>query len=302
MRNDELRDAVMVSVVGSAATFSPGRAVWNHRELLSRVRDRMLGLSRCVGRPTDLQPYQFAQLLASCLEFQPDLILELGRGYGNSTCAFTEAANLLGGASRSRVLSLCNSGEWDSVTAPKLRQVVDRSWFRALDARRTDILTFDYDRYLRGANRIVVFWDAHGFEIAECVLGTILPLIANRPHLIFMHDLSDIRYCPPSLSDYGGRGLWKGENAGDGRFRIGIIDSAVAQAISILDFSGRNGISLDSADHSMDLEFGGASERIDELRRLVGDELFSLQGHWFWFTLNERPGPYTFPTRHPPTS
>jgi hypothetical protein len=31
------------------------------------------------------------------------------------------------------------------------------------------------------------------------------------------------------------------------------------------------------------------------MRELLGEELFSLQGHWFWFTLNERPGPYTFP-------
>jgi hypothetical protein len=33
------------------------------------------------------------------------------------------------------------------------------------------------------------------------------------------------------------------------------------------------------------------------MRRALGDELFSLQGHWFWFTMNEQPGPYTFPKR-----
>jgi hypothetical protein len=31
------------------------------------------------------------------------------------------------------------------------------------------------------------------------------------------------------------------------------------------------------------------------MRSLLGDELFSLQGHWFHFSLNEHPGPYTFP-------
>jgi hypothetical protein len=277
------------------AAFTPGRAYWNQRSKLSASRDRLLALSRAVGRPSDLQPYQFAQLVASCLEFAPDLILELGRGFGNSTCAFTEAANMLGGASQTRVLSLCNSAEWDTTTVPALRSVVARDWFAPLRALRADILTFDYRRHLAGARRVVLFWDAHGFEIAECVLGTILPLVAERQHLVFMHDLSDTRYCSPSLADYGERALWKGENAADSRLRIGIVDSAVAQAISIIDFTGRNAITLDSADHAVDLEVTQIPGRSEEMRQALGNELFSQQGHWFWFTMNEKPGPYTFP-------
>jgi len=277
------------------AAFTPARAYWNQRSRLSASRDRLLALSRTVGRPSDLQPYQFAQLIASCLESAPDLILELGRGFGNSTCAFTEAANMLGGASHTRVLSLCNSVEWETTTVPALKSVAAQDWFAPLQALRTDILTFDYRRHLSGAKRVVLFWDAHGFEIAECVLGTILPLIADRPHLVFMHDLSDSRYGPPSLADYGERGLWKGENAADSRLRIGNVDSAVAQAISIIDFAGRNAISLDSADHTFDLELTRIPGRVEEMQRALGDELFSQQGHWFWFTMNERPGPYTFP-------
>jgi hypothetical protein len=275
--------------------FTPGRAYWNQRARLGAARDRLLTLSRTVGRPSDLAPYQFAQLVAGCLEFKPDLILELGRGFGNSTCAFTEAANQLGGVTRTRVVSLCKSREWDILTRPALTPVVGDSWFAPLEALTTDILTFDYRPHLSGAQRVIVFWDAHGFEIAECVLGTILPLLADRAHLVFMHDLSDVRYCPPSLADYGEHGMWKGENAGDARLRIGIVDSAVAQAISVIDFSGRNNITLDSADHSFDVDLAQYGGRADQMRELLGDELFGLQGHWFWFTLNERPGPYTFP-------
>jgi hypothetical protein len=279
----------------SIGAFTPGRAYWNQRSKLAASRERLLALSRAVGRPSDLQPYQFAQLTASCLEFEPDLILELGRGFGNSTCAFTEAAHMLGGVARARVLSLCNSVEWDTTTVPTLRSIVTRDWFAPLEALRTDILAFDYRRHLSAAKRVVLFWDAHGFDIAECVLGTILPLIADRPHLVFMHDLSDARYCPPSLADYGERRLWKGENAADSRLRIGIVDSAVAQAISIIDFADRNTITLDSADHAFDLTLTQVPGRVEEMRHALGDELFSLQGHWFWFTMNERPGPYTFP-------
>jgi len=288
MLNESTRDPE------SVAAFTPGRAYWNQRAQLGAARDRLLSLSRTVGYPSDLSPYQFAQLVAGCLEFKPDLILELGRGFGNSTCAFTEAANQLGGATRTRVVSLCRTREWDSVTRPALTPLVGDSWFAPLSALTTDILTFDYRRHLSGARRVILFWDAHGFEIAECVLGTIMPLLVDRAHLVFMHDLSDIRYCPPSLADYGERSVWKGENAGDARLRIGIVDSAVAQAISIVDFSGRNNITLDSADHSFDVDIA-RSGGVDEMRGLLGDELFSLHGHWFWFTLNERPGPFTFP-------
>src|SRR5262249_10579867 len=84
--------------------FTPGTACWNRRAAIAASRDRIVALSRTIGRPSDLQPYQFAQLVAACLDFEPDLIIELGRGLGNSTCAFVHAANELGHG-RTRVLS-----------------------------------------------------------------------------------------------------------------------------------------------------------------------------------------------------
>src|SRR5262245_42974585 len=107
----------------TGAAFTPGRAYWNQRIRLSADRDRLLTLSRTVGRPSDLAPYQFAQLVAGCLEFKPDLILELGRGFGNSTCAFTEAANQLAPDTRTRVVSVCKSREWHTMTRPALTPV-----------------------------------------------------------------------------------------------------------------------------------------------------------------------------------
>jgi hypothetical protein len=274
--------------------FTPGSAYWNQRFQLSNARERINTLHQTINRPSDLSRYQFAQLLASALEFAPDLILELGRHMGNSTCAFTEAANQLPG---SRVLSICKSRQWSWTTAPKLRKVVPRSWFHLLEAVRGDILKFDFSKVLANSHRVLLFWDAHGFAIAEYVLGAILPQLASRDHIVLMHDLSDIRYTGDA-ADYNGRGLWKGINAGKDRFRIGIIDSAVAQALSIQDFVGRNRLTLDSADHSIDLEINQLSGRTEEMRRVLGNELFSLQAHWFWFTLNEHAGPFTFPRFH----
>jgi len=275
------------------SSFTPGAAYWKQRHTVGKSRDRLLALSRTVGRQSDLTPFQLAQLFSAAQEFAPDLIVELGRGTGNSTCAFTEAANQL--PNSCRVLSLCNSADWANTTAPKLGDVVPASWFQPLTAERGDILAFDYKKALAGARRVLLFWDAHGFEIAECVLGIIMPLLAGKEHVVLMHDMSDLRYCGSKHSQYGERGLWKGVSAGDTRFQIGFIDSAVAQAISIMDFTRRNNLTLDSADHSIDMEITQVPGRVEEMRALLGEELFSQQGHWFWFTLNEHAGPYTFP-------
>ena len=48
----------------------------------------------------------------------------------------------------------------------------------------------DYQRLFEGSERVLLLWDAHGFEIAEMVLGRILPLIADRPHLY--RDLGEV--------------------------------------------------------------------------------------------------------------
>jgi hypothetical protein len=270
--------------------FNPARAYWNQRERLANARDRILALSRAVNHVTDLWPYQWAQLMAAVMDYGPDMVLELGRGEGNSTCAFTEAANL--GTGRPRVLSLCLSDSWERKTFPRVRAVVPEAWFAPLEAVRADILNFDYASALAGAKRVLVFWDAHGFDIAECVLGGILPLVAGKDHLVIMHDLSDVRYCSEEQLEYGGHGLWRGNNWSGPRVKLGIIDSAVEQSVAALDFTTRNRLTLDSADHSFHTDL--TPEQQEEMRSQLG-ELFDVQAHWFYFSLNEKPGPYKFP-------
>jgi len=236
--------------------------------------------------------------MALTVEFAPDLILGLGRGKGNSTCAFTEAANQ--GGRGARVVSICLSDLWEQETVPRLRSVVPESWFEPLDVMRQDIRTVDYQQLFAGAKRVLCFWDAGGFDVAECVLGSILPELEGREHLVIVHDLSDARYSDESSSLYAGHPLWK-PNARDARLRLGFLDSAVEHAIAIVDFVSRNRLTLQSADQDLHEEFDRHPEKISEMRQLLGDDLFSLQAHWFWFTLNEHPGPYTFPRFELPT-
>ncbi|MGA3017204.1 MAG: FkbM family methyltransferase [Bryobacteraceae bacterium] len=270
--------------------FKPGVAYWNQRHRLAASRDRILALSAAADRPTDLQPFQFAQLMAVAMDFHPETIVELGRGRGNSTCAFVEASNQSGGSIR--VVSLCMSDEWHKLTVPRLRRVVPEDWFAPLEALQGDILQFDFAGVLSGVSRAILFWDAHGFEIAECVLGEILPLLGGKDHVVLMHDLSDTRYMSREQLEYGANGLWKNNDWTGPRLKIGIVDSAVEQSIAALDFTTRNRLTLDSADHSFHTDLSPGQQ--DEMKAVLGD-LFDTQGHWFHFSLNEHNGPYTFP-------
>jgi hypothetical protein len=225
----------------------------------------------------------------------------LGRGLGNSTCVFTEAANRLPPGS-CRVLSLCLTDYWDARTVPRLRAAVPGGWFSPLQAELANIVTWDYRSLVRPDDRVLVFWDAHGFEVAECVLGAILPLLADKPHVVAMHDLSDARYLPPEQDDYEGHRIWTGPSSqGSGsRLRLGHINSEVPQAVAIVDFCSRNRLTLESADHSLHTDIGADAARQEDLRQIVGERHYSLIAHWYWFSLNEKPAPYHFPAFSPP--
>jgi hypothetical protein len=253
-----------------------------------------LALRAAVGNENAMRGFQFAQLIALSLEYRPDVILELGRGYGNSTCAFTEAANHMGD-SKCRVISLCLTAAWEPAPPPAIAAVVPPEWFAPLKTHRCDLLDFDYESALEGAKRVLIFWDAHGFDVAECVLGKILPLIADRDHLVVMHDLSDGRILGRPQREYGDKRLWRGNDWGGQLVWLGNVVSNVEQAVAVIDFTTRNRVDLRSADESIGAELAGDQSKIAEMRELLGDELFFLRAHWFYFTLTGYKGPFTFP-------
>lgn len=272
---------------------TPGEAVWRQRHFLARKRERVEALGDLLNAEANMKLYQWAQLMAFALEFQPDLILEMGRGAGNSTCAFTEVAHELG-ADRCRVVSLCLGPDW-AVQPPKgLVEMVGKDWFKPLTTLQGDMRQWNPDPVLRSASRVLVFWDAHGWDVAEWFLAVVMPRIADRAHAVAMHDMTDARYHDRSFSEYRGQRLWRGTEMGGSRVILGHIDSAVAQSIAALDFTSRNQVPLESSDHSLHEVFADPA-RQQEALGLMGDRLFVMQGHWFWFSLNHRPGPYTFP-------
>ena len=277
--------------------FDLGRSYYEQRERLVEDLPRLRELIHAVNWPNDLTSPQWAQWYSVALGFAPDLIIELGRGYGNSTALFGQAAWRLG---RTKVVSLCQSGEWASLVAPRIARVVGPGWFANIDARRTDILATDYAELIADHRRVLVLWDAHGFELAELVLGEILPRLADRPHLLLMHDISDNRYAGVPRS-YGGYPLWKGSawqsriGAWDSRVNIGWMNSIQDQVVALADFSARNDLEIGSADHEYAQFFGAHPEHGAEMRQLLGDEFFALIGHWAFLSLSGKAGPFHFP-------
>ena len=276
------------------STLTPASAYWNQRFALAACRERLLALHTAIGDPNSLSGPQFAQLFAYAMEFQPDLILELGRGDGNSTCLFTEAANQLG-PDRCRVLSLCRTPSWESTPPAAVADLVPSEWFAPLTTYSGDILDFDYAPLPGNPRRVLVFWDAHGYDIAECVLGAILPRLVEREHVVLMHDLSDSRYLGPEHRPYGTNRLWRANDVSGRALWLGKIYSPFEQAVAVLDFATRNNLQLRSADESVRSELHVDEKKVSEMRRLIGEEFYSHRAQWFYFSLNERLGPFTFP-------
>jgi hypothetical protein len=273
---------------------SLSQALKSQLELLVEHKPELVRLNDLVSDPGNLSFHQWIQIFAYAVNFKPDLIIELGRGRGNSTCLFTQAANILSQESPCQVLSLCNTDFWHSEMAPSLRDSVPADWFDCLTAERCDILSYDMSPHLANARRVLVFWDAHGFEIADWVLGHLLPKIKDKDHVLVMHDISDSRYHEQSNS-YHGHPLWNGIDAANSRLRIGHLDSAVGQSVAIVDFTSRNRLPFYSADESLQAEIGQDKAALQKFLQTLGSDGFSLQAHWFYFSLNEAHGPLTFP-------
>jgi hypothetical protein len=279
------------------AEFDIGHAYYEHRHAIAEDLGVLKSLMAATRAGYDLAPPQWAQWYSVALGFQPDLIVELGRSKGNSTALFCQAASRLG---RTRVVSLCNSRDWVDESLPRIQALVAPHWLAPLDARITDILDVDYGRLFEGSGRVLLLWDAHGFEIAEVVLGRILPLIADRPHLVLMHDISDNRYAAVSRS-YEEQPIWKGStwDRGTGkslaRVNIGWMNSLQDQVIAVADFAVRNDIEIGSADHEYAEYFGAHPQRADEMQRLLGDEVFSVAAHYAFFSLAGKQPPFHYP-------
>lgn len=254
------------------------------RPELTAAYPRVAKLLTVINWPSDVTVSQAMHWYAMCLDFKPDLIIELGRGYGNSTVVLTDAANQIG----AKVKSFCLT-KWEKKRL--VAETVTDEWFAPLELYTEDICSVDFERHTADFKRVVILWDAHGYNIADAVLGKLLPLIALRPHLVICHDISDNRFCGANPS-YEDKPFWRGmddfyahlSTQPRNYVNLGWVIAVVDQVIPILDFCWRNKIEL----HSADLELS----KLKDVPPFI-----TLPVQWAYFTLNESPlDKFHFPT------
>lgn len=145
--------------------------------------------------PLDLPLDVWRPIYDLVVEFKPELILELGRGWGNSTCLLTQAANDIG----ADVVSVGFDSEhaWETRTAPRLLSAgMPPAWFATLRVFQADITDTDFAPIVDG-RRTFVFWDAHGTDVADAVIGRLFPLLEDN--LVLVDDVWQIDRAPSAV-------------------------------------------------------------------------------------------------------
>lgn len=260
-------------------------------EEVASLKDEFSFIRDSADAYTSMNFEQFAQLYIVCDLFKPDIILELGRGAGNSTGLFTLWTNH---NKQGKILSLCNTSIWQEITVPKLRDKYPAKWFQNTEAITIqNMVTHPVAEVLKSYDNVLVFWDAHGYDTAEYVLGHILPAIATKRHCVLMHDVTDLSYHTISTS-YQKQRLWRNSNANEGlpRLRLNNFDFFSEQFISVFDFANRNQVKLASLEAFFDTP---PFKELNPLAHtLFGPGLF-LDCHMLFFSLNSSQRNYTFP-------
>lgn len=150
-----------------------------------------------INRPNDLSWPQWKTIYDFTITFRPRLIVEFGRGYGNSTCLFTEASNHIG----CKIVSIGNDSERDfeSTTWPHIAPLVGSNWRKNLTVIQSDIMETNFSQIL-GTQRTLLFWDAHGRELADFIIEYVFPLLMQAEHQVLMHDVGQIT--DPKVAKY----------------------------------------------------------------------------------------------------
>jgi predicted O-methyltransferase YrrM len=230
-----------------------GKDAW----ILEQI-DRVFEIVESPNELTRLQAYTLAAIADSR---SPDVILDLGTGLGNSAAVF----GTLCPAAKTYTFDI--DSKWTRITLPKLRKY---GFAPNVEPVVGDMTKLDFSAFVGDANSVIVFWDAHGFSIADLVLAHIVPIIADRQHVVICHDVS---YVNNNVLDYGGKTIWRGTdayyspNSKMSYVVVGWAMSVAEQVISIFDFCARNGMNFHSVDVAMGIKDRDAFAEIGKALR-----------------------------------
>jgi hypothetical protein len=156
---------------------------------LAERRGRFAAFHDLIDSKHNLPLETWEPLFAIVVDYAPDLILELGRGRGNSTALFVEAAHEIG----AEVVSIGFEGgdeSWAGHTRPRLEPLVGPDWFTPLTALDQDIVDTDFDEVIDDHRRVFLFWDAHGAELADTLFERLVSILPADNQIV-VHDVGD---------------------------------------------------------------------------------------------------------------
>jgi hypothetical protein len=234
-------------------------AIENNILALENIAAELHAALEIIGDPRNLSSPQALCLAALCLEQTPDVVLDLGTGNGNSAVVFSLTGKVLEGLGHDlTVHTFDTQNRWHDEPVSKL----DTRITQRVVSHVGDLTEFNFEPILESTRSVLVFWDAHGFAVADTLLTRIVPILAERRHVIVCHDIGDNRF-HPELRSYRGLPFWremdyfykKRETA---EINIGWLCTVVDQILPLTDFCFRNEIEIQSFDYSIRNELAAA--------------------------------------------
>lgn len=233
---------------------------------LGSLKKKYLALREIMPKdhPGDMPWNEWLQIYGLCKAFNPNCVFEFGRGYGNSTLVFDSCLT-----NNQPLYSICITDYSETQRGLAQKNIKLRKDTKIL---HSNIIDFPFKRIARKHRdqKVMVFWDAHGFEVAEEILARFLPEL-NGEVLVLMHDIGDLRF-QKSFREFGSQSIWKAEPEKwpGPSVVVGHFFAHVAQLVSITDFCSRNKIELFSQSFSN-------SESLKSLNRKKAKILSKLQ-------------------------
>lgn len=261
-----------------------GEAITAKIDLLEEIGGKLASTLATLNDPVNFSLPQALSLAALIGHIRPDVVIDLGTGRGNSAATAATALNAAGLPPQVKVHTFDLAPNWAEHAAPHLSPEVNARVVPQVG----DLTKFDFAALLGGAQAVVLFWDAHGHDIADKVLAQIMPMIASKRHVVLCHDIVDARLWPMEAKRYGTKPLWRGMshfyNVHQTDYLVlGWAASIADQIIPIMDFCARNGTELQSCDQEVRVAMPEAvRSRFDALcrpdPRPVAMALFTLNG------------------------
>ncbi len=270
-------------------------AIENNIDTLETIAGELHATLELIGDAQNLSFRQSLCLAALCLDRRPDVVLDLGTGRGNSAAVFSVVGKVLGGIGHELTVHTFDvHDQWNAETSPLLgiaKRVVQQVG---------DLTEFDFYPVLEPSRSVLVFWDAHGFAVADTVLTRFMPMLAERRHLVVCHDISDNRLHPERRS-YGGLPFWRGmdyfyNKRDTSAINIGWLCGIVDQMLPLTDFCYRNDIEIQSFDYSIQRELAATTRdrflaipKASHQPPLIHMAYMSMEGNQSWhFPVSEK--------------